>query len=139
MRTRKGPAVILVVDDDALLRRVTKRALRGFRVVEAVTGSEALALVRRDPPDLVLLDVVLPDVNGYEVCLHIKEAAPALPVLLVTGFGEQEDRRAGKGAGADDHLAKPFEAEELRRRVAALLHRGPRAAPGPTPPKDEPE
>ncbi|HEY7724347.1 MAG TPA: response regulator [Anaeromyxobacteraceae bacterium] len=119
----EGQGVVLVVDDDALVRRAVHRVLAGFRVVEAVTGSEALALVRREPPDLVLLDLVLPDMTGYEVCLRIKEAAPGLPVLLVTGFGEQEDRSAGVGAGADGHLAKPFAPADLRSRVEVLLGR----------------
>jgi CheY-like chemotaxis protein len=122
-RMRQGPAVVLVVDDDAAVRRTVQRALAGLRVVEAVTGSEALALVRREPPDVVLLDVLLPDMTGYEVCLRIKEAVPGLPVLLVTGFGELEDRSAGEGAGADGHLAKPFATAELRSRVEILLHR----------------
>ncbi len=120
---RQGPAVVLVVDDDAVVRRTVQRALAGLRVVEAVTGSEALALVRREPPDVVLLDVLLPDMTGYEVCLRIKEAVPGLPVLLVTGFGELEDRSAGEGAGADGHLVKPFATAELRSRVEGLLHR----------------
>jgi two-component system response regulator ResD len=128
------------VDDDPLMRRALRRSLRGYRVAEAVTGSEALALVRRDPPDLVLLDVVLSDLSGYEVCLQIKEATPTLPVLLVTGFGEQEDRRAGREAGADDHLAKPFEPAELRQRVEWLLRRArpPPRGPARRDGKDEP-
>ena len=122
---------ILVVDDDPNVLRVMKRGLvyAGYNVDEASTGESALASARDRPPDLVILDVMLPGVDGLEVCRRLRQVSPQLPILLLTARDRVPDRVAGLDAGADDYLVKPFAFDELLARVRALLRRT-RAAEG---------
>ena len=117
---------ILVVDDDAPIRRMLERTLtaEGYAVESAADGGEALAAVERAVPDLVVLDVAMPGVDGLSVCRRLRRAGLGLPVLLLTARDAVSDRVAGLDAGADDYLVKPFAPEELLARVRALLRRG---------------
>jgi two-component system response regulator MprA len=119
-------AAILVVDDDAPIRRMLDRTLsaEGYAVETAADGGEALAAVERSTPDLVVLDVGLPGVDGLSVSRRLRSKGLAVPVLLLTARDSVRDRVAGLDAGADDYLVKPFATEELLARVRALLRRG---------------
>ena len=115
---------ILLVDDDSGLRRALRRVLVscGFEVEVAVGGTEALARLRTRAFDLVVLDVMLPDVDGIEVCERLRARVPT-PVLMLTARDAVRDRVVGLEAGADDYLVKPFANAELVARVRALLRR----------------
>jgi two-component system, OmpR family, response regulator MprA len=119
-------AAILVVDDDAPIRRMLDRTLsaEGYAVATAADGGEALASVERSTPDLVVLDVGLPGIDGLSVSRRLRAKGLAVPVLLLTARDSVHDRVAGLDAGADDYLVKPFATEELLARVRALLRRG---------------
>jgi PleD family two-component response regulator len=116
---------ILLAEDDEPLRRMTSMVLSsaGHQVREAPDGNHALEELRREMPDLVVLDYRMGDPDGFEVCRRIKRdpATAHLPVLILTAQGRIEDRLGGFDAGADDYLAKPFDTRELLARVAALL------------------
>ncbi len=124
-------ANILVVDDDEIVARTVERTLRagGFRVSVANSGVEALQMARRNVPDLMVLDVLMPGMNGYEVCREVRNdpLLSGLPVLFLTAKGKDEDRIMGLRAGADDYLSKPFNLDELYLRVRAILRRTRRA------------
>jgi DNA-binding response OmpR family regulator len=120
-------ANILVVEDDEIVARTIERCLRGdeFRVTRASSGVEGLQTARRNKPDLVILDVIMPGMDGYKVCREMR-ADPLLaevPVLLLTAKTIDEDRIKGLTAGADDYLSKPFNVEELILRAKAILRR----------------
>jgi two-component system, OmpR family, response regulator MprA len=119
-------AAILVVDDDAPIRRMLDRTLsaEGYAVATAADGGEALASVERSTPDLVVLDVGLPGIDGLSVSRRLRAKGLAVPVLLLTARDSVPDRVAGLDAGADDYLVKPFATAELLARVRALLRRG---------------
>ena len=119
-------AAILVVDDDPPIRRMLDRTLaaEGYRIETAGDGGEALAAVERSTPDLVVLDVAMPGLDGLAVCRRIRGKGLATPVLLLTARDEVGERVAGLDAGADDYHVKPFATEELLARVRALLRRG---------------
>lgn len=119
-------AAILVVDDDAPIRRMLDRTLsaEGYAVESAADGGEALAAVERSAPDLIVLDVGLPGMDGFAVSKRLRAKGLAVPVLLLTARDAVADRVAGLDAGADDYLVKPFATEELLARVRALLRRG---------------
>lgn len=119
-------AAILVVDDDAPIRRMLGRTLgsAGYEVALAVDGGDALAAIERSVPDLLVLDVAMPGVDGIAVCRRVRSRGLATPVLLLTARDGVEDRVLGLDAGADDYLVKPFATEELLARVRALLRRG---------------
>ncbi len=121
----KRQETVLVVEDDPALRMSLRAALRsaGFRVELAKDGAEGLAAALSLAPDLVLLDVMMPAMNGFEVCARIRDKHAELPVLLVTAKGEEEDRVRGLGLGADDYIVKPFGVAELVARVNAALRR----------------
>ncbi|BCB27467.1 hypothetical protein SKTS_23530 [Sulfurimicrobium lacus] len=118
-------ATVLVVDDAPpnvkLLRLILNDA--GYRVLDAASGPEALATLRRDKPDIMVLDVRMPGMTGYEVCRQIREDAEfsALPVIMVTALSSPEDRIRGIEAGATDFITKPFNKKELLARVKASL------------------
>src|SRR5438067_9038420 len=119
---RKG--CILVVDDEARNRALMRGFLSSqWEVIEAADGVTALEMLRRTPVDLVLLDVMMPEQDGFETCRLIKSEPrdPFLPVILVTALGEQEDRNRGLEAGADDFLHKPIDRRELLLRVRSFL------------------
>jgi two-component system response regulator MprA len=116
---------ILVAEDDESVRRAVERALRfeGYSVDTVGDGQAALLRIAGDPPDAVVLDVMMPMMDGLEVCRRIREAGDRTPVLMLTARHELSDRVAGLDAGADDYLVKPFALEELLARVRALLRR----------------
>jgi two-component system OmpR family response regulator len=115
---------ILVVDDEARIREVVEYALdrEGFRVTLAADGQEALAIAERDDPDLVVLDVMLPEIDGLEVCRRLRRTSRA-PVLFLSSRAEEVDRIVGLELGGDDYLTKPFSPRELVARVRAVLRR----------------
>ncbi|GAA1261028.1 response regulator transcription factor [Kitasatospora nipponensis] len=123
---------VLVVDDDDAIRRSLERGLRlsGFAVRSADGGRAALDLVATEPPDVLVLDVSMPDVTGTEVCRRLREQGVDTPVLMLSALDELADRVAGLQAGADDYLVKPFALEELVLRLHALLRRRPPSATG---------
>ena len=118
---------ILVIDDDDLVLRTVQRALKlyGHHVMVASGGAEGMQLARRHKPDLMLLDVVMPGLNGYQVCRQARSdpMLEEVPILFLTARGKDEDKIEGFRAGADDYLTKPFNMEELRLRIAAILRR----------------
>lgn len=122
---------ILVVDDDPEILSLMRRGLSfaGYAVGEAANGEEALAAAHGGPPDLVVLDVLLPGLDGLAVCQRLRAAHRDLPILMLTAKGRVDDRVAGLDAGADDYLVKPFALDELLARIRALLRRaGPAGA-----------
>jgi two-component system response regulator MprA len=117
---------ILVVDDERAVRDSLRRALEleGYEIELAADGNEALSrLESTDEPDAIILDVLMPGVDGLEVCRRLRSAGSTLPVLMLTARTEVEDRVAGLDAGADDYVTKPFALEELLARMRALLRR----------------
>ena len=122
---------ILVVEDEADLREVLSYNLtrEGYRVVTAEGGSEGLRKARKEVPHLVLLDLMLPDVDGLEVCRRLKKdpVTSSLPIIMVTAKGEESDVVLGLGVGADDYVTKPFRMREVVARIRALLRRVERA------------
>ncbi|MEP6653913.1 MAG: response regulator transcription factor [Myxococcales bacterium] len=121
-------ARILIVEDEPDLRQVLAYNLRdaGHDVVVASEGRQGLALAAESPPDLVLLDLMLPDISGLEVCRTLKgaERTREIPVIMVTARGEEIDRVVGFELGADDYVVKPFSIRELLLRLRAVLRRG---------------
>jgi two-component system response regulator MprA len=116
---------ILVVDDEPSVRDALDRALRmdGYRVQLAADGTEALDALAHTPPDAIVLDVLMPEPNGLEVCRRLRAAGDRTPVLMLTARDAVPDRVKGLDAGADDYLVKPFALEELGARLRALLRR----------------
>jgi two-component system, OmpR family, response regulator MprA len=123
---------ILVVDDEAAVRESLERSLRfeGYEVVAASDGAEALERVREDRPDAVVLDVLMPRLDGLETCRRLRAGGDDLPVLLLTARDAVADRVNGLDVGADDYLVKPFALEELLARLRALLRRASAGADG---------
>jgi two-component system response regulator RpaA len=124
---------ILVIDDDEIVARSVELSLRrsGFQVSVNNTGVEGLKTARREPPDLIILDIIMPGMDGYAVCRELR-ADPLLgdiPVLFLTAKGKDEDKIDGFRAGADDYLTKPFNIDELILRVKAILRRNQPAPP----------
>ena len=116
---------VLLVEDERGLADVLRRGLeeQGYAVDHAEDGDSALAYVDTEPYDLVILDVMLPDVDGFSVCRRLRGQSRNMPVLMLTALASIEDRVAGLDSGADDYLAKPFDPRELLARVRALLRR----------------
>ena len=115
---------VLVVDDEPTIREIVARYLEreGYRTLEAADGNRARELLERDPPDLVVLDVMLPGTDGLELCRWIR-ARSRLPVIMLTARGEESDRIVGLELGADDYVTKPFSPRELAARVRTVLRR----------------
>ena len=118
-------AHILIVDDDSRVTGALRRTLayEGYQVSVAGNGEQALTLARTKPPDLVILDLMLPGIDGLEVCRRLRSAGDSIAVLMLTARDAVVDRVAGLETGADDYLVKPFALEELLARVKALLRR----------------
>ena len=116
---------ILVVDDDRALREVLRRALQlgGYDVRLAESGATALTEVSATPPEAIVLDIGLPDIDGLEVCRLLRREGNRVPVLMLTARDAVSDRIEGLDAGADDYLVKPFDIDELKARLRALLRR----------------
>lgn len=118
---------ILVIDDEVHILELIKYNLEkeGYRVTICETGEEGLVKIKNNPPDLLILDLMLPDINGLEICKKIREEDPAagLPVIMLTARGKEIDKVLGLEVGADDYLTKPFGIRELTARVKALLRR----------------
>ncbi|WP_127354822.1 response regulator transcription factor [Actinacidiphila soli] len=116
---------VLLAEDDRAIRKSLERALEleGYRVTAVADGIEALAVVHRDRPDVVVLDVMMPGIDGLAVCRVLRAEGDRTPVLMLTARVETADRIVGLDAGADDYMAKPFEVEEVFARLRALLRR----------------
>lgn len=126
---------ILVVDDDRGLRDVLRRSLQlsGYDVELAQSGADALAQLSAKDPDALILDIGLPDIDGLEVCRLIRREGNRVPVLMLTARDAVSDRIEGLDAGADDYLVKPFDVDELKARMRALMRRaGPEETEEPT-------
>jgi two-component system, OmpR family, response regulator RpaA len=126
-------ARIMIVDDDESILDVLNRALasREYSIVTARNGREAMELLQRHKPDLAILDIVMPHVNGVQVCRYMRmnPTLASIPILFLTAKERIEDKIAGFEAGADDYLTKPFDLNELKLRVKALLRHVPNVTP----------
>jgi len=131
-RQEPGPRLV-VVEDELSMRVALEDVLRaaGYRVLTAADGAAGLDLAVGEKPDLVLLDVMLPKLDGLSVCAELRRHGLAVPVLMLTARGRVEDRVAGLDTGADDYLVKPFSTDELLARVRALLRRSQRRTGAP--------
>lgn len=118
---------ILVIDDDELVSRTLQRALKlyDYQVMVANSGTEGLHLARRHRPDLLVLDVIMPGTDGYQVCRQVRgdPMLKQVPILFLTAKSKDEDKIEGFRAGGDDYLAKPFNMQELQLRIKAILRR----------------
>jgi two-component system response regulator MprA len=116
---------ILVTDDERSVRSAVRRALtlEGYRVTEAEHGAQALEAIQRDHPDAIVLDVMMPELDGYQVCRALRDSGDSVPILMLTARDEVDQRVKGLDAGADDYLVKPFALEELLARLRALIRR----------------
>ena len=127
---------ILVIEDDASIRLGLEDTLKakGYEVAVATRGQAGLELAERSRPDLIILDIMLPDLDGFEVCRRLKNprgGMPEVPIIMLSARGAELDRVRGLELGADDYVTKPFSLMELLARVAAVLRRGARAAAEP--------
>ena len=131
-RPAPGPRV-LVVEDEAPMRMALEDILiaDGYRVLTAADGQTGCAMAVAEKPDLVLLDIMLPKLDGLALCAELRRLSISVPVLMLTARGQVEDRVVGLDTGADDYLVKPFSTDELLARVRALLRRGRRQSGAP--------
>src|SRR5437868_13264840 len=118
-------ARILILEDETPMRTALKDVVEaeGYRAITAADGESGLKRAMEEKPDLILLDVMMPRLDGYEVCAELRRLANPVPILMLTAKGQVEDRVSGLDAGADDYLVKPFSTEELLARVRALVRR----------------
>jgi DNA-binding response OmpR family regulator len=124
--------ILLVEDEPAMALGITDAlAFEGYRVVHAPTGRQGVELARTASPDLVLLDLMLPDTNGYEVCIQLRRWSRTVPILILSARSQDSDKIRGLDAGADDYVTKPFSLGELAARVRAALRRVERATGAP--------
>lgn len=116
---------ILIAEDDANTREALREVLdfEGFTVIAATNGTEAVDLFRRQQPDFICLDVMMPGMNGYEVCKHIRKMDEKVPILFLTAKAEEIDTVLGLELGADDYMTKPFGVKEVLARIRAILRR----------------
>ena len=123
-------AKILLIDDDPLLRRIVTKTLtaEGYQVQEAASGAEGLALAQSHPPDLILLDLMMPGLDGFQVCDQLRQSPQTVhvPILMLTALDQTEAKVRGLQTGADDYVTKPFSLDELQTRIAAHLRRSER-------------
>jgi len=119
---------VLVVDDEASIRRIldTRLSMIGYTVITASDGEEALFLFRKEAPNLVILDVMMPKLDGYGVCQEIRKTSD-VPVIMLTALGDVADRITGLELGADDYVTKPFSPKELEARIRSVLRRSEKA------------
>ncbi|MGW8066725.1 response regulator transcription factor [Streptomyces ziwulingensis] len=119
------PRTVLLAEDDRAIRHALERALtlEGYRVTAVADGAEALAQAHRGRPDVLVLDVMMPGVDGLQVCRELRAEGDPTPILMLTALVETADRIAGLDAGADDYVVKPFDVEEVFARLRALLRR----------------
>ena len=123
---RKQPVVLAADDDEDILELIVFRLERsGYTVLQARDGAEALELARRSRPDLAVLDVMMPKIDGFELTRRLREdeSTSKMPIILLTARTQEADVQRGFDAGADDYLRKPFSPQELRARVQAILGR----------------
>jgi DNA-binding response OmpR family regulator len=132
MASTPGRTILLVEDDPALalgLRDTLE--FEGFRVLHADRGTEGLSLAGHAKPDCIILDLMLPDMNGYQICEQIRHTDSLTPIIMLTARGQEADKIRGLDAGADDYVTKPFSVGELVARIRALFRRGARGqSPG---------
>jgi DNA-binding response OmpR family regulator len=123
------PKTILIIEDEPSMVLGLSDALgfEGYRVVSAGTGREGLELARQEKPDLVVLDLMLPDTNGYEVCSELRRGSRTVPILILSTRSQETDKIRGLDAGADDYVTKPFSVGELVARIRAIFRRVERA------------
>ncbi|MBC8184013.1 response regulator transcription factor [candidate division KSB1 bacterium] len=116
---------ILVVEDDIAILRGLRDNLKfeGYKVIEATEGNKGLQLALNENIDLILLDIMLPGLNGYDICRKVKQQKPELPIIMLTARGQEVDKVAGLDLGADDYVSKPFSVPELLARIRAVLRR----------------
>ena len=116
---------ILIVEDELHMRAALQKCLEseGYRIISAVDGENGLRSALKEKPDLVLLDIMMPRLDGFSLCAELRKLANPVPVLMLTALGQIKDRVRGLDAGADDYLVKPFSTDELLARVRALLRR----------------
>ena len=125
-------SVLIVEDDPALLRGLRDNfSAAGYQVATAADGQQGLEAATRRPPDLLILDVMLPRLNGYEVCRSLRAAGCELPIIMLTAKGQEEDLLLGLNLGADDYVTKPFSTPELLARVRAAFRRAARGPQAP--------
>jgi DNA-binding response OmpR family regulator len=128
MANSPGRTILLVEDDPALalgLRDTLE--FEGFSVVHAERGGEGLSLALKTKPDCVILDLMLPDMNGYQICEQLRSHDALMPIIMLTARGQEADKIRGLDAGADDYVTKPFSVGELVARIRAMFRRGARA------------
>jgi two-component system response regulator MprA len=125
------PQNVLLAEDDRAIRHALERALtlEGYAVTAVADGVEALAQAHRTPPDVLVLDVMMPGIDGLQVCRVLRAEGDRTPILMLTALVETADRIAGLDAGADDYVVKPFDVEEVFARLRALLRRTGNGAP----------
>jgi DNA-binding response OmpR family regulator len=116
---------VLIVEDDASLRETVQLYIesQGMRCLIANTGTDGTAQIQRFRPDLIVLDIMLPDVNGFQICQQVRAEGCFVPILMLTARADESDRIQGLALGADDYLTKPFSAKELIARIKSLLRR----------------
>ncbi|MFE6335097.1 response regulator transcription factor [Streptomyces sp. NPDC057798] len=129
------PQTVLLAEDDRAIRHALERALtlEGYRVTAVADGVEALAQAHTAPPDVLVLDVMMPGIDGLQVCRVLRAEGDRTPILMLTALVETQDRIAGLDAGADDYVVKPFDVEEVFARLRALLRRTGQNDTGGTP------
>jgi len=127
--TESAPVTVLLIEDEAEIRRFLRASLksRGFKLIEAVTGEEGLRLASSHQPDLIILDLGLPDMDGLAVAQGIREWTSTIPILILSARGQERDKVAGLDAGADDYVTKPFGIGELLARMRVALRHAARA------------
>jgi DNA-binding response OmpR family regulator len=116
---------ILVIEDDVSILRGLKDNLKfeKYEVLTATEGHEGLKLALENSPDLIILDIMLPGINGYDICRKVKDQKPGVPIIMLTARGKEVDKVAGLDLGADDYVTKPFSITELMARIRAVLRR----------------
>src|SRR6266566_2424646 len=125
---------ILIIEDELPMRTALQDVLEaeGYRAISAADGESGLRRAIEEKPDLILLDIMMPELDGYAVCAELRRLSNPVPILMLTAKGQVEDRVTGLDAGADDYLVKPFSTDELLARVRAMLRRVQRKTKAPT-------